>query len=108
PRLVDPNPIAQVQTPSPFVLPPQLPLPAKNPLLFDPFLSVQLESVPTQTPPPEARPSIYRMWLDEDVAYIITAEESVAFLSLTSDDDREQFVEQFWQRRDKKEHYQIG
>jgi GWxTD domain-containing protein len=105
PRLVDPNPIAQVQTPTPFVLPPPIPLPAKNPLLFDPFLSAQLETIPTQTSAPEAPPSIYRKWLDEDVAYIITAQERAAFLALTTDDDREQFVEQFWQRRNKAEHY---
>jgi GWxTD domain-containing protein len=95
PQLVDLNPIAKVQSPGP------LPLLPKNPLLFDPFLSAQL----AQLPAPEASPSIYGKWLDEDVTYIITAEERAAFLSLTSDDDREQFVEQFWMRHDKVEHY---
>jgi GWxTD domain-containing protein len=54
-------------------------------------------------------------WLTQDVAYIITQEERAAFLNLTSDEEREHFVEQFWMRRDptpgtdsneyKQEHY---
>ena len=57
----------------------------------------------------------YRKWLAEDVAYIITDQERAAFKSLTTDEEREQFVEQFWLRRDptpgtvenefKEEHY---
>src|SRR5436309_10120277 len=41
-----------------------------------------------------------RKWLDEDVAYIITDEEKTAFKALKTDDEREQFVESFWLRRD--------
>lgn len=44
--------------------------------------------------------SVYKKWLDEDVAYIITDEERRAFKSLKTDDEREQFREQFWLRRD--------
>jgi GWxTD domain-containing protein len=57
----------------------------------------------------------YRKWLDEDVAYILTAEERAAFKNLSTDDERENFIEQFWLRRDptpdtmenefKEEHY---
>ena len=57
----------------------------------------------------------YRKWLNEDVAYIITQEERDAFKRLQTDDEREQFIEQFWLRRDptpdtvenefKEEHY---
>ncbi|MBV9771709.1 MAG: GWxTD domain-containing protein [Bryobacterales bacterium] len=57
----------------------------------------------------------YRKWLNEDVAYIITDEERKAFKRLSTDDEREQFIEQFWLRRDptpdteeneyKEEHY---
>lgn len=57
----------------------------------------------------------YRKWLNEDVAYIITDEERAAFKALTTDEEREQFIEQFWLRRDptpdtvenefKEEHY---
>src|SRR3989441_6100329 len=41
-----------------------------------------------------------RRWLDEDVAYIITNEERAAFKALKTDEEREQFIEQFWLRRD--------
>ncbi len=57
----------------------------------------------------------YRKWLNEDVAYIITDEERKAFKRLSTDDEREAFIEAFWQRRDptpdteeneyKEEHY---
>jgi GWxTD domain-containing protein len=57
----------------------------------------------------------YRRWLDEDVAYIITDEERAAFKRLSTDEERENFIEQFWLRRDptpdtaenefKEEHY---
>jgi GWxTD domain-containing protein len=43
--------------------------------------------------------SVYRSWLEADVAYIITAEESRAFLLLKTDTERERFIEQFWQAR---------
>ncbi|MBM3811286.1 MAG: GWxTD domain-containing protein [Acidimicrobiia bacterium] len=42
----------------------------------------------------------FRKWLNEDVAYIITDEERAAFKRLGTDDEREQFIEQFWLRRD--------
>jgi GWxTD domain-containing protein len=57
----------------------------------------------------------YRKWLQEDVGYIITDEERKVFLSLNNDEEREQFIEQFWMRRSpdpealandyKEEHY---
>jgi len=58
----------------------------------------------------------YRKWLDEDVVYIITDEERAAFRQLSNDEERDNFIEAFWQRRDptpdteeneyKEEHYQ--
>jgi GWxTD domain-containing protein len=42
----------------------------------------------------------YKKWLNEDVAYIITDEERKAFRQLSTDDEREQFIENFWLRRD--------
>src|SRR5712664_4587818 len=57
----------------------------------------------------------YRKWLDEEVVYIIQPEERTAFLQLSTNEEREQFIEQFWQRRNpnpdlaensfKEEHY---
>src|SRR5690348_6408503 len=57
----------------------------------------------------------YKKWLDEDVRWIITDEEQKAFKLLSNDEERDQFIEAFWQRRDptpdtienefKEEHY---
>ena len=57
----------------------------------------------------------YKHWLDEDVRWIITDEERSAFKQLSNDEERDQFIEAFWQRRDptpdteenefKEEHY---
>jgi len=57
----------------------------------------------------------YKKWLSEDVSYIITDAERKAFLQLQTNEEREQFIEQFWQRRNpdpdsvdntvKEEHY---
>lgn len=43
--------------------------------------------------------SYYKKWLDEDVLYIITPEERDLFKHLTTDEERENFIEQFWARR---------
>src|SRR5437016_8748365 len=57
----------------------------------------------------------YKQWLQEDVVYIITPDERNAFLQLQTNEEREQFIEQFWLRRSsnpdlpdndfKEEHY---
>jgi len=57
----------------------------------------------------------YRQWLNEDVIYIISPDERNAFLQLATNEEREQFIEQFWLRRSsnpdlpdndfKEEHY---
>ena len=59
--------------------------------------------------------SSYRQWLNEDVTYIISPDERNAFLQLDTNEEREQFIEQFWLRRSsnpdlpdndfKEEHY---
>lgn len=41
----------------------------------------------------------YRKWLDEDVRWIITDNERKAFVQLSNDEERDQFIEAFWQRR---------
>ncbi len=43
--------------------------------------------------------SAYRKWIQEEVPYIITDEERAAFKKLSTDDEREQFIEAFWNRR---------
>jgi len=41
----------------------------------------------------------YKTWLNEEVPYIISDDERRAFLSLANDEEREAFIENFWQRR---------
>ena len=45
-------------------------------------------------------PERYRSWLEEQVRYVITQPERDAFLKLASDQQRERFVELFWEHRD--------
>jgi GWxTD domain-containing protein len=57
----------------------------------------------------------YNKWLSEDVVYIIDGAERTAFLKLTTNEERDHFIEQFWERRNpepgtsankfKEEHY---
>src|SRR5689334_19072299 len=42
----------------------------------------------------------FKKWIEEDVAYIITPEERKAWNKLQTDEEREQFIEAFWRRRD--------
>jgi GWxTD domain-containing protein len=44
--------------------------------------------------------AIYQKWLNEDVRYIISDEEKQAFSQLNTNEEREKFIELFWQRRD--------
>jgi len=58
---------------------------------------------------------VYKKWLNEDVVWIITDQERAAFKQLSNDEERDNFIEAFWQRRDptpdteeneyKEEHY---
>ena len=41
----------------------------------------------------------YKTWLDQDVAYIISDEERKAFKTLSNDEERDAFIENFWLRR---------
>ncbi len=41
----------------------------------------------------------YKKWVDEDVRWIITDQELAAFKSLSNDEERDQFIENFWLRR---------
>ncbi len=47
-----------------------------------------------------ALPEPRRIWFTEEVPYIITDREKRAFLSLTSEQERDNFVEAFWRKRD--------
>ena len=41
----------------------------------------------------------YKKWVDEDVRWIITDQELSAFKHLSNDEERDSFIEAFWQRR---------
>ena len=57
----------------------------------------------------------FKKWLSQDVKYIISDQERDVFNKLTTDEEKENFIEQFWLRRDpdirtsenefKEEHY---
>ncbi len=59
--------------------------------------------------------STYRHWLDQEVTYIIESQERKEFLALSSDAERDHFMQQFWDARNptpgssensyKEEHY---
>jgi GWxTD domain-containing protein len=42
---------------------------------------------------------VYKKWVDEDVRWIITDQEMQSFKSLSNDEERDQFIENFWLRR---------
>jgi GWxTD domain-containing protein len=84
------------------------------------------EASSAQTPKPEhststkqltfdSRGNEYKQWLNQDVRWIIAPRERQAFLALSSDQERNEFVRQFWVRRNpnpdspvnkfKQEHY---
>lgn len=74
--------------------------------------SIGISSVFAQEEPPSQDPStktrkvrkevdkIYKDWVNKDVAYIITKEEKKAFDQLKTDEERENFIANFWLRRD--------
>jgi len=70
-------------------------------------LNPQATDDPLRRPAPAAKKGrahkekdYYKKWLEEDVPYIITDEERRAFKKLSTDAEREQFVEIFWRHRD--------
>lgn len=93
---------------------------AGNLMLIVFWLGVALFSAPQDRGREEAlrqeeQQDYYQRWLKEDVVYIITDEEEAVFNSLSTPEEKEKFIEQFWHRRDpdprtaynefKEEHY---
>ena len=84
-------------------------------LLSFPTLAAQESDDLRRSNRQEEGKNYYKKWLDEDVVYIISPEERAVFERLTTDEEKEQFIEQFWYRRDpdpltgvnefKEEHY---
>ena len=79
------------------------------------LLSLSFSDVSAQRWKPEEPEDYYKRWLNEDVVYILSKQERSVFRKLTTDEERENFIEQFWLRRDpdpsteanefKEEHY---
>jgi len=57
------------------------------------------ERAATQKALREELKGTFKTWLNQEVPYIITDEERRAFLNLSNDEEREAFIENFWQRR---------
>ena len=71
-----------------------------------PVFAQKTKPTPNRDPSENARnvkPELkeaYKKWLERDVPYIITPEEKRAFKALATDEERENFIENFWRRRD--------
>jgi len=86
----------------------QMSHPHRRALLATPMAGIH-QGTPVKTP------EVYTKWLEEDVRWIITDPERADFLKLTTDESRDEFVQQFWSRRNpdpnasrnafKEEHY---
>ena len=60
------------------------------------FVQEKAEPVSDST---SADHSVYRAWLDQDARWLITPAERTAFLALTSDWERDDFIQHFWERK---------
>ncbi|MFQ5738300.1 MAG: GWxTD domain-containing protein [Acidobacteriota bacterium] len=85
------------------------------PFLFSQRAKKQKHEKARQSAQQEEGVDYFRKWLTQDVVYIISDEEKEVFKKLTTVEEKENFVEQFWFRRDpdprtaaneaKEEHY---
>ena len=57
------------------------------------------EKITQQKALKEELKGVYKTWLDQDVRWIITDTEAQAFKQLSNDEERDAFIENFWQRR---------
>jgi GWxTD domain-containing protein len=71
---------------------PEKPDPLKRPLS-------DKEKIAQQKALKQELKGVYKKWVDEDVRWIITDQEMQAFKSLSNDEERDQFIENFWLRR---------
>ncbi len=62
--------------------------------------AARLSSVQEEQQRKEEKVDYFSKWLKENVAYIITTEERSVFEKLSTDVEKEHFIEQFWHRRD--------
>lgn len=84
----------------------------RNAVLTVSILSAGATAAFAQEPKPTVDPSgkarkvktevnkVYKDWVNKDVPYVITSDEKRAFNALKTDEERENFIENFWRRRD--------
>ncbi|MEO8100150.1 MAG: GWxTD domain-containing protein [Acidobacteriota bacterium] len=88
-----PAPAAQDTQPQPAAQAPQpQPTPDLSFLSFQRLLSEARLRSKLETP--------FDRWINQEVVWIASNEERTAFYGLTTDDERQMFIEQFWLRRD--------
>ena len=83
--------------------------------LFSIFLATVSFAVQNGQPSGTTLSGPYQKWLDEDVRYLINNEERAEFAKLETDQQRDKFIADFWERRNphpgsepnkiKEEHY---
>ena len=69
-------------------------------VLWGVLFPILLGSATAQPVRNEELHDVYKKWVEQDVVYIITPEEKSVFEGLTTDAERDRFIEQFWKRRD--------
>lgn len=63
------------------------------------FIVVVASSMVLAKTPGKDLPPRYKQWIQDEVNYIITSEEKGAFLQLSTDDERDKFIDRFWELR---------
>ena len=66
----------------------------------DPHPALRTCGVPDVASPPVLSEHFGNYWLDQDARYVITDPERAAYKMLSNDEERENFIEHFWRRRD--------
>ncbi len=67
--------------------------------LISPLFVTTFTSAQNGVAPSRILPAPYQRWLDEDVRYLISDEERAQFEALGTDQQRDKYVEEFWERR---------
>jgi GWxTD domain-containing protein len=102
--------------PAPAVPPSRVEVPVAHAIVVPPPEPISPPVRPAVTSrSPQTETQALKTWVEQDVTYIITAEERRAYEGLQTDEERQHFIEQFWLRRDptpgtpeneyKEEHY---
>ena len=64
------------------------------------LMTAQAQDAPQKKAPETRLSAKYSKWLNEEVLYIVSQREKEVFLSLRNDEDRENFIHNFWKSKD--------